>query len=56
MTARLTLLIPPLLASAAAAQSLTLERHVVRDPMAVNKDAVTFLKPKGWKVAATRCC
>jgi hypothetical protein len=48
---RLALFLPPLLASIAAAEPLTLESHTVRDSMAVNKDAVTFLKPKGWKVS-----
>jgi hypothetical protein len=37
--------------SAVHAQDLVLESHTVRDPMAVNQDAVTFLKPKGWKVS-----
>src|SRR5580700_1309416 len=36
--------------STAGAQDLVLESHTVRDPLAVNQDAVTFLKPQGWKV------
>ena len=32
------------------AQQLELEPYTVRDAMAVHKDALTFLKPKGWTV------
>jgi hypothetical protein len=36
--------------SAASAQNLALELYTVRDPVAVNQEAVTFLKPTGWRV------
>src|SRR5579864_9515421 len=31
-------------------QPMEFEKHTVSDPVAVNKDAMAFLKPKGWKV------
>lgn len=37
-------------AAASAQQPLVMEKYTVRDPMAVHKDAVSFLMPKGWKV------
>jgi len=38
------------IANFAAAQPLVFEKHTIRDPLAVNQDAVSFLKPRGWKV------
>lgn len=37
-------------ASAVNGQSLILEKHVVRDSTAMNHEALTLLKPHGWKV------
>jgi hypothetical protein len=39
------------LTATAQAQNIELQPHTVRDPVAVNQDAVTFLKPKGWAVS-----
>ena len=39
-----------LASSVAQAQNVALESFTVQDPMAVNKDAATFFKPKDWKV------
>lgn len=40
-----------MLASSAFAQNaVVLEKHVVNDPVAVNREAFTFLKPQGWTV------
>lgn len=50
LTTACLLAVGPLAGSVAAQQPLVMERATVRDPMAINKDAVTFLKPKGWKV------
>jgi hypothetical protein len=36
--------------AAAQGQTLVLEKHTVHDTAAVNHDALTFLKPRGWTV------
>jgi hypothetical protein len=36
--------------AAAQGQTLVLEKQTIHDAAAVNRDALTFLKPQGWKV------
>jgi len=51
VTSRFSLVATAILSPLAGAQTITLEPHTIRDAAISNTEAVTFLKPKGWKVS-----